>query len=101
MSGRIWVPYDRTMYNGHGSDASRHQIMSRVDVAPSFVIQCRWVDGGILILIGWSLLSHGVAEGKRLNLGNLNPVYERVLTRLDVHQEEGRWNVFKDGLLFV
>ena len=52
-------------------------------------------------MIGWSLLSHGVAEGKRLNLGNLNPVYERVLTRLDVHQEEGRWNVFKDGLLFV
>ena len=44
-----------------------------------------------------SLLSLGVAERKRLNLGNLNPIYERELTKLDVHQEEGRWNVSKDG----
>ena len=43
-------------------------------------------------------MSHGVAEIKRLNLGNLNPVYERELTKLDVHQEEGRWNVSKDGV---
>jgi hypothetical protein len=35
----------------------------------------------------WSLFSHGVAERKRLNLGNLNPIYERELTKLDVHQE--------------
>jgi hypothetical protein len=40
-------------------------------------------------------LSHGVAERNRLNLGNLNPIYERELTKLDVHQEEGRWNVSK------
>ena len=46
---------------------------------------------------GWSLLSHGMAERKRLNLGNLNPIYERELTKLDVHQEEGRWNVSKNG----
>ena len=46
---------------------------------------------------GWSLLSHGVAERKRLNLGNLNPIYERDLTKLDVHQMKGRWNVSKDG----
>ena len=46
---------------------------------------------------GWSLLSHGVAEGKSLHLGNLNPIYERELTMLDVHQGEGRWNVSKDG----
>ena len=46
----------------------------------------------------WSLLNHGVAEIKRLNLGNLNPIYERELTKLDVHQEEGRWNVSKDGV---
>ena len=37
-------------------------------------------------------MNHGVAEIKRLNLGNLNPIYERELTKLDVHQEEGRWN---------
>ena len=34
----------------------------------------------------------------RLNLGNLKPIYERELTKLDVHQEKGRWNVSKDGL---
>ena len=38
-----------------------------------------------------------MAEGKSLNLGNLNPIYERELTKLDVHHEEGRWNVSKDG----
>ena len=38
-----------------------------------------------------------MAERKRLNLGNLNPIYERELTKLDIHQEEGRWNVCKDG----
>jgi len=38
-----------------------------------------------------------VAETKRLNLGNLNPIYERELAKLDVHQEGGRWNVSKDG----
>ena len=47
---------------------------------------------------GWSLLIHGVADTKRLNLGNPNPIYERELTKLDVHQEEGRWNVSKDGV---
>jgi hypothetical protein len=25
---------------------------------------------------GWSLLNHGMADIKRLNLGNLNPIYE-------------------------
>jgi hypothetical protein len=35
---------------------------------------------------GWSLLNHGVADIKRLNLGNLNPIYERELTKLEVHQ---------------
>ena len=44
---------------------------------------------------GWSLLNHGVADIKRLNLGNLNPIYERELTKIDVHQGEGRWNVSK------
>ena len=44
-----------------------------------------------------NLLSYSVAERKRLNLGNLNPIYERELTKLDVHQEEGRRNVSKDG----
>ena len=38
---------------------------------------------------GWSLLSHCVAERKRLNLGNLNPIYERELNKLDVHQVKG------------
>ena len=38
-----------------------------------------------------------MGERKRLNLGNLNPIYERELTKLELHQEEGRWNVFKDG----
>ena len=26
--------------------------------------------------ITWSLLNHGMADIKRLNLGNLNPIYE-------------------------
>ena len=47
--------------------------------------------------MSWSLLSHGVAEIKRLRLGNLNRIYERELTKLNVHQEKGRWNVSKDG----
>ena len=34
---------------------------------------------------GWSLLSHGVAEKTRLDLGNLNPIYERELNKPDVH----------------
>ena len=44
----------------------------------------------------WSSLSHGVAERKRLDLGNLNPIYERELNKLDVHQVKGRWNVCRD-----
>jgi hypothetical protein len=45
----------------------------------------------------WSLLNHGVAYIKRLNLGNLNPIYERELTKLELHQGEGKWNVSKYG----
>ena len=36
---------------------------------------------------GWSLLNHGVADTKRLNLGNLNPIYERELIKLGGYQE--------------
>ena len=40
----------------------------------------------------WSLLNHGVVQRKRLNLGNLNPIYERELTKLGVyHEVEGSW----------
>jgi hypothetical protein len=46
---------------------------------------------------GWPLLNHGLADRKRLNLGNLNPIYERELTKLEVHQGKGRWNVSKYG----
>ena len=35
----------------------------------------------------WSLLNHGVAQTMRLNLGNLNPIYERELTKLGVYHE--------------
>ena len=38
-----------------------------------------------------------MAERKRLKLGNLNPIFERELTKLEVHQVKGRWNVSKDG----
>ena len=38
-----------------------------------------------------------MAEGKSLNLGNLNPICERELTKLDVHQVKGRKNVCRDG----
>ena len=37
---------------------------------------------------------------KELDLGNLNPIYERelnVLNKLDVRQAKGRWNVSRDG----
>ena len=47
-------------------------------------------------MAGLYWLSHGVAEGKSLNLSNLNPIYEREFTKLDVQQGEGRWNVSKD-----
>ena len=43
----------------------------------------------------WSLLSQGVAETKRLDLGNLNPIYE--LNKVDIRQARGRWNVSRDG----
>ena len=36
---------------------------------------------------GWSLLNHGVAQRMRLNLGNLNPIYERELIKLGVDQK--------------
>ena len=45
-------------------------------------------------------MNHGAADIKRLNLGrnpNLNPIYERELTKLEVHQGDGRWNVSKYG----
>mgnify|MGYP001060112728 CR=1 FL=1 len=51
----------------------------------------------VLFDCGWSLLNHGVADTKRLNLGNLNPIYERELTKLELHQGEGRWSVSKNG----
>ena len=38
-----------------------------------------------------------MAEIKRLDLGNLNPIYERKLNKTDVHQVKGRWNVCRDG----
>ena len=34
---------------------------------------------------------------KRLDLGNLNPIYERELNKPNVHQMKGRWNVSNDG----
>ena len=47
---------------------------------------------------GQSLLNHGVAGIKRLNLGNLNHIYERELNKLDVRQvKKGRRNVSRDG----
>ena len=39
-----------------------------------------------------------MAEGKSLNLCNLNPIYERELTKLDAHQWKGRWNVSEQGV---
>ena len=36
---------------------------------------------------GWSLLNHGVAKRKRCDLGNLNPIYERELDKLDSHHQ--------------
>ena len=36
---------------------------------------------------GWYLLNHGVAQRMRLNLGNLNPFYERELIKLGVDQK--------------
>ena len=32
-----------------------------------------------------------------MDLGNLNPIYEREIKKLDVHQVKGRWNVSKEG----
>ena len=34
-----------------------------------------------------------MAEMIRLDLGNINPIYERELNKPDVHQRRGRWNV--------
>ena len=38
-----------------------------------------------------------MAERKKMDLGNLNRIYERELNQLDVHQVKGRWNVSRDG----
>ena len=38
-----------------------------------------------------------MAKIKRLDLGNLNPIYEREVNKLDVLQVKGRWNVSRDG----
>jgi hypothetical protein len=38
-----------------------------------------------------------VAEIKRMDLGNINPIYESELNKPDVHQMKGRWNVSKNG----
>ena len=53
---------------------------------------------------GWSLLNHDVAQRKRLNLGDLNPIYERVLNpiyeRLPAgytHVTRGRFHALKYG----
>ena len=35
-----------------------------------------------------SLFKHGVAQKERRNLGNLDPIYERDLTKLGVYQRE-------------
>ena len=43
-------------------------------------------------------MNHGVAEIRRLNLGNLNPIYERELDKLDVHQVKGRRKVSRTGI---
>jgi hypothetical protein len=45
----------------------------------------------LLLLLCWSLLCHSVAEIKKLDLGNLNPIYEREINKPDVHQMKGRW----------
>ena len=36
---------------------------------------------------------YGAAEIKRLDLCNLNPIYERDLNKPDVHQKKGRCDV--------
>ena len=38
-----------------------------------------------------------MAERKGLDLGNLNPICEKWLNKLDVRQVKGRWNVCRDG----
>ena len=38
-----------------------------------------------------------MTERKRLDLGNSNPIYEKELIKLDVHQVKGRWNVSRTG----
>ena len=46
-------------------------------------------QGGVALVFdcGWSLLNHGVAQRMRLNLCNLNPIYERELIKLGVDQK--------------
>jgi hypothetical protein len=51
-----------------------------------------------LFVCGWSLLNpRRGADTKRLDMGNLNPIYERELTKLELHQGEGRWSVSNNG----
>ena len=42
-------------------------------------------------------MNHGVAEIKTLDLGNLIPIYERELNKLDVRQVNGSRNVSRNG----
>ena len=46
-----------------------------------------FVSGSVIFDCSWSLLNHGVAQRMRLNLGNLNPIYERELIKLGVDQK--------------
>ena len=38
-----------------------------------------------------------MTKRKRLDLCNPNPIYEKELNKLDVHQVKGRWNVSRTG----
>jgi hypothetical protein len=53
--------------------------------------------GALSFDCGWSLLSHGAAEIKGVDLGILTPIYERELDEPHVHQVKWMWNVSMCG----
>ena len=87
------------MLNHNLWDWERQQGASERDSKLVFTRIQLWLVQSIVLFMrylgivwGWSSWSHSSVEIKGFDLGNLNPIYERVLTS-QMHQTKGIWNV--------
>ena len=87
--GLIWYNIQLDQFEGYGGGNSWNSL----NKPKMFSTETAKLDGlvqdwDVLVQIfdcSWSLLNHGVAQRMRLNLGNLNPIYERELIKLGVY----------------